>query len=138
MHVLSVVGTRPEAIKMAPVIGQLRRWPVRIRSSVCATAQHREMLDQLLDLFDIRPDRDLNLMQPENTLTQVTTAVLAGMQQVLEDLRPDWVLAQGDTTTVLATALACYYRRIPFGHVEAGLRTGDKYRPYPEEINRVL
>jgi UDP-N-acetylglucosamine 2-epimerase (non-hydrolysing) len=138
MHVLSVLGTRPEAIKMAPVIAELRQHSDQIRSSVCATAQHRELLDQILVLFDIQPDYDLNLMQPGHTLTQVTSAVLTGMEKVLKEARPDWVLAQGDTTTVMATALACYYQRIPFGHVEAGLRTGDKFRPYPEEINRVL
>jgi len=136
--VLSVIGTRPEAIKMAPVVAELRRFPDRIRSIVCATAQHRELLDPVLNLFDITPNYDLNLMRPGQTLTQVTTEVLSGMEQVLTEVQPDWVLAQGDTTTVMATALACYYRRIPFGHVEAGLRTGDKFRPYPEEMNRVL
>jgi len=136
--VLSVIGTRPEAIKMAPVIAELRRFPDRIRSIVCATAQHRELSDSILDLFDITPDYDLNLMRPGQTLTQITTAALSGMEQVLTEAQPDWVLAQGDTTTVMATALACYYQRIPFGHVEAGLRTGDKFRPYPEEMNRVL
>ena len=123
---------------MAPVVAELRRFPDRIHSIVCATAQHRELLDPVLELFDITPDYDLNLMRPGQTLTQVTTAVLSGMEQVLTEVQPDWVLAQGDTTTVMATALACYYRRIPFGHVEAGLRTGDKFRPYPEEMNRVL
>jgi UDP-N-acetylglucosamine 2-epimerase len=136
--VLSVIGTRPEAIKMAPVIAELRRFPDRIRSIVCATAQHRELSDSILDLFDIAPDYDLNLMRPSQTLTQITTAALSGMEQVLTEVQPDWVLAQGDTTTVMATALACYYQCIPFGHVEAGLRTGDKFRPYPEEMNRVL
>ena len=136
--VLSVIGTRPEAIKMAPVVGELRRFPNHICSIVCATAQHRELLDSVLNLFDITPDFDLGLMRPSQTLTQVTTAVLAGMEQVFTHVRPDWVLAQGDTTTVMATGLACYYQHISFGHVEAGLRTGDKFHPYPEEINRVL
>jgi UDP-N-acetylglucosamine 2-epimerase (non-hydrolysing) len=136
--VLSVIGTRPEAIKMAPVVNELRRFPNQIRSIVCATAQHRELLDSVLNLFDITPDHDFNLMRPNQTLTEVTTAVLAGMEQVLTDVQPDWVLAQGDTTTVMATGLACYYQHILFGHVEAGLRTGDKLHPYPEEINRVL
>lgn len=138
LTVLSVIGTRPEAIKMAPVIAELRRFPDRIRPIVCVTAQHRELLDPILELFDITPDYDLDLMRPNQTLTLVTTAVLSGMARVLREVQPDWVLAQGDTTTVMATALACYYRRISFGHVEAGLRTGDKFRPYPEEINRVL
>lgn len=138
--VLSVIGTRPEAIKMAPVISALRARPASedIRSLVCVTAQHRDLLDPILDLFHITPDYDLNVMHPGQTLTQVTTAVLAGMGQILSETRPDWVLAQGDTTTVMATALACYYQRVPFGHVEAGLRTHDKFQPYPEEINRVL
>ncbi len=136
--VLSVIGTRPEAIKMAPVVSELRRFPTHIRSIVCATAQHREMLDSVLNLFDITPDYDLDLMRPSQTLTQVTTSVLAGMEQVFTHVRPDWVLAQGDTTTVMATGLACYYQHLSFGHVEAGLRTGDKFHPYPEEINRVL
>lgn len=136
--VLSVIGTRPEAIKMAPVVIELCRFPDRIRPIVCVTAQHRELLDPVLGLFGITPNYDFNLMRPDQTLTQVTTAVLAGMEQVLTKVQPGWVLAQGDTTTVMATALACYYQRISFGHVEAGLRTGDKFRPYPEEMNRVL
>jgi UDP-N-acetylglucosamine 2-epimerase (non-hydrolysing) len=136
--VLSVIGTRPEAIKMAPIVAELRCFPDRAHSIVCATAQHRELLDPVLSIFDITPDYDLNLMRPGQTLTQVTTTVLSGMEQVLTEVQPEWVLAQGDTTTVMATGLACYYQRIPFGHVEAGLRTGDKFRPYPEEINRVL
>jgi UDP-N-acetylglucosamine 2-epimerase (non-hydrolysing) len=136
--VLSVIGTRPEAIKMAPVVAELRRFPDRIRSIVCVTAQHRELLDPVLGLFDITPDYDLDLMQPGQTLAQLTTAILLGIEQVLIEVRPDWTLAQGDTTTVMATALACYYRRVLFGHIEAGLRTGDKFRPYPEEVNRLL
>lgn len=136
--VLSVIGTRPEAIKMAPVVDELRRFPDHIRSVVCATAQHRQLMDSVLGLFDITPDYDLDLMRPDQTLTQVTLAVLAGMEQVLTDVQPDWVLAQGDTTTVMAAGLACYYQHIPFAHVEAGLRTGDKHHPFPEEINRVL
>ncbi len=136
--VLSVIGTRPETIKMAPVVAELHRFPARICSVVCVTAQHRELLDPILELLGVTPDYDLDLMRPNQTLTRVTTAVLSGMEQVLSKVQPDWVLAQGDTTTVMATALACYYQRIRFGHVEAGLRTGDKFRPYPEEINRVL
>ena len=138
IRVLSVIGTRPEAIKMASVVNELHRFPGRIRSSVCSTAQHRDLLAPIFKLFDITVDYDLDVMRPGQTLTQITTAVLSGVEQVLLQMRPDWVLAQGDTTTVMASALACYYQRIPFGHVEAGLRTGDKFHPYPEEINRVL
>ncbi len=135
LRVLSIVGTRPEAVKMAPVILALRRQP-GIESYVCATAQHRQMLDQVLSLFQIQPDFDLDLMRPNQTLAGVTTAILAALDPVLEKLQPDWLLAQGDTTTVMAAALLAYYRRIRFGHVEAGLRTGDKWQPFPEEINR--
>jgi len=138
LTVLSVIGTRPEAIKMAPVVAELDRFPDRIHSIVCVTAQHRELLDPVLDLFGIVPRYDLNLMRADQTLTQITTAALVGMEQVLNETRPDWVLAQGDTTTVMATSLACYYQCVRFGHVEAGLRTGDKFRPYPEEVNRII
>ncbi len=138
LTVLSVIGTRPEAIKMAPVVAELGRCADQIHSIVCVTGQHQELLAPVLDLFGIRPEYDLALMRTAQTLTQVTTAVLSAMESVLLDVEPDWVLAQGDTTSVMATALACYYSRRPFGHVEAGLRTGDKYRPYPEEINRIL
>jgi UDP-N-acetylglucosamine 2-epimerase (non-hydrolysing) len=133
--VLCVVGTRPEAVKMAPVILELRRrgW-ARVR--VLATAQHRQMLDQVLGLFGIAPDVDLDIMRPNQELADLTARLLAGMDDTLEAERPAVVLAQGDTTTVLATALACFYRRIPFGHVEAGLRTGDLDYPFPEEMNR--
>lgn len=135
MKVLSVVGTRPEAVKMAPVILRLRQTP-GVDSVVCVTAQHREMLDQVLDLFGIRPDIDLNLMRPEQTLAGISAAIFTHLDPVLREVQPDWVLAQGDTTTVMATALLSYYHRIRFGHVEAGLRTGDKWQPFPEEINR--
>jgi UDP-N-acetylglucosamine 2-epimerase (non-hydrolysing) len=135
IRVLSVIGTRPEAVKMAPVVQRLARTP-GIESLVCVTAQHREMLDQVLNLFDIVPDIDLNLMQPDQSLAQITAAIFTHLDPVLKDLKPDWVLAQGDTTTVMATALLAYYNRIKFGHVEAGLRTGDKFQPFPEEINR--
>ncbi len=138
LTVLSVIGTRPEAIKMAPVIQALERHPGQVRSVVCATAQHRELLDEALAPFGIEPDHDLDVMRPDQTLTQVTCDVLTGMGQVIQAVGPSWVLAQGDTTTVMATALACTYQRVRFGHVEAGLRTGDKYNPYPEEVNRVL
>ncbi|MGH2485947.1 MAG: non-hydrolyzing UDP-N-acetylglucosamine 2-epimerase, partial [Ktedonobacterales bacterium] len=138
LTVLSVIGTRPEAIKMAPVIKVLERHPERIRSVVCSTGQHRELLDQVLGLFDITPDYDLNLMTANQGLAQLTARLFSALDDVLERARPDCVLAQGDTTTVLVASLVSYYRHIPFGHVEAGLRTGDKRRPFPEEINRRL
>ncbi len=137
MKVLSVFGTRPEAIKMAPLLKALEREP-KIKSIVAATAQHREMLDQVLQLFDIRPDYDLNLMRHSQTLGDITAAVLAGLQPILAEETPDLVLVHGDTTTTFAAALAAYYQKIPVGHVEAGLRSGDKYAPYPEEANRRL
>jgi UDP-N-acetylglucosamine 2-epimerase (non-hydrolysing) len=137
LRILSVIGTRPEAVKMAPVVQQLRRTP-GVESLVCATAQHRQMLDQVLNLFDITPDVDLNLMKPDQTLAGITAAIFTDLDPVLRNLRPDWVLAQGDTTTVMATAMLTYYNRIRFGHVEAGLRTGDKFQPFPEEINRMV
>lgn len=135
MKVLSVFGTRPEAVKMAPVVQELARTPGVI-SKVCVTAQHRQMLDQVLKLFQIIPDVDLDLMQPDQSLAEVTAAVFTYLDPVLADLKPDWVLIQGDTTTVMATALLAYYHHIRVGHVEAGLRTGDKWQPFPEEINR--
>jgi UDP-N-acetylglucosamine 2-epimerase (non-hydrolysing) len=134
--VLSVFGTRPEAIKMAPVVRELAAHPDAFRSVVCVTGQHREMLDQVLSLFEIVPDYDLAVMTPGQTLAGVTTAVLTGLDRVLEEVRPDWVLVQGDTTTAMAASLGAFYRRIPVGHVEAGLRTDDKWQPFPEEINR--
>ena len=135
LRVMTVIGTRPEAIKMAPVVQQLSR-DERFEQIVVATAQHREMLDQVLALFDIHPDRDLDLMRADQTLAELTASIFTHLDPVLEEYRPDWLLAQGDTTTVMASALAAYYRRIKFGHVEAGLRTGDKWQPFPEEINR--
>ncbi len=135
MRVLSIFGTRPEAIKMAPVVQQLKR-TAGIESFVCVTAQHREMLDQVLDLFGIVPEIDLNIMQPDQTLAQVTSAVFSDLDPILSDLKPDWILVQGDTTTVMAAALLGYYHRVRVGHVEAGLRTNDKWQPFPEEINR--
>lgn len=136
MRVLCVFGTRPEAIKMAPVIKELEKYPDRFEVQICVTAQHREMLDQMLSLFEIAPDIDLNLMQPEQALPELTSRVLLTMTEVLKEERSDWVLIQGDTTTVMATALAAFYLRIPVGHIEAGLRTLDRYNPFPEEINR--
>lgn len=134
--VLSVIGTRPEAIKMAPVIKELERHPDEVQSVVCATAQHREMLDQVLDIFDIRPAHDLDVMLPDQTLSQVTANILTRLDQVVAQEQPDWVLVQGDTSTVMVASLVAYYHRVRVGHVEAGLRTGDKWQPYPEEINR--
>ena len=135
MRVLSVFGTRPEAIKMAPVVKALSN-SARIEAKVCVTAQHRQMLDQVLTLFGIVPDFDLDLMKPGQDLTDITSNVLLGMRRVFSEWRPDYVLVHGDTTTTLATSLAAYYEKIPVGHVEAGLRTGDIYSPWPEETNR--
>ena len=137
MRVLSIFGTRPEAIKMAPVVKALAAAP-GINAGVCITAQHRDMLDQVLSLFDLEPDFDLDIMRDNQDLAHITTAVLEGMGGVLDDFKPDRVLVHGDTTTTFAASLAAYYRKIPVGHVEAGLRTGDMYAPYPEEINRRL
>lgn len=131
-----VFGTRPEAIKLAPVIKELEKYPDTFKTIVCVTAQHREMLDQVLNLFEIVPDYDLDIMQANQSLFDVTTRVLLGIKDVLEKEKPDLVLVQGDTTTTFATSLASFYLRIPIGHVEAGLRTHDKYQPFPEEINR--
>jgi UDP-N-acetylglucosamine 2-epimerase (non-hydrolysing) len=133
--VLSVFGTRPEAIKMAPVLKLLAREP-DLRSLVCVTAQHREMLDQVLALFSIRPDHDLDLMREGQTLTEITTRALTELGPYLEREKPDLLLVQGDTTTTMAASLAAFYARVPVGHVEAGLRTGDPAYPYPEEVNR--
>lgn len=136
--ILSVIGTRPEAIKMAPVVQQLQRRPGDFTSVVCSTGQHRQMLDQALQLFDITPDIDLRLMTHDQSLAQLTARLFTALDETLARVQPDCVLAQGDTTTVLVAALTAFYRHIPFGHVEAGLRTGDKRRPFPEEINRRL
>jgi UDP-N-acetylglucosamine 2-epimerase (non-hydrolysing) len=135
LRVLSVFGTRPEAVKMAPVVQKLAQAP-GVESLVCVTAQHRQMLDQVLDIFGIAPDIDLNLMRPDQSLAALSAAIFTHLDPVIQDLRPDWVLAQGDTTTVMVTALLAYYHRVRFGHVEAGLRTGDKWQPFPEEVNR--
>lgn len=138
LKVMTVFGTRPEAIKMAPVVKALEAHSEEFESVVCVTAQHREMLDQVLRLFDIRPKIDLNVMKPNQDLFQITTTVLNGMKDVLTAEKPDIVLVHGDTTTTMAASLACFYLQIPVGHVEAGLRTWDKYYPFPEEINRVI
>jgi len=131
-------GTRPEAIKLAPVIHELARHPKEFEPTALVTAQHRHMLDQVLRVFDIRPDHDLDLMRPGQSLADVTVGVLRGVERVLRRVRPDMVMVQGDTTSALAAALAAFYQQIPVGHVEAGLRTRDKYSPYPEEMNRRL
>lgn len=137
MRIMTVIGTRPEAIKMAPVIRRLAA-ASEVTSLVCVTAQHRQMLDQVLNLFAIQPDRDLNVMRDGQGLTWVTTAVLERMAAVYAELRPDRVLVQGDTTTTLAASLAAFYAKVPVAHVEAGLRTSDVYSPWPEEMNRRL
>lgn len=137
MKILSVFGTRPEAIKMAPLVQQLQKEP-GIESVLCVTAQHREMLDQVLELFNLVPDYDLNIMKPNQTISQITTNVLLGMEKVLSEEKPDIVLVHGDTTTTFASALAAFYQKVSIGHVEAGLRTYDKYSPYPEEMNRIM
>jgi UDP-N-acetylglucosamine 2-epimerase (non-hydrolysing) len=135
VRILSIFGTRPEAVKMAPVVKILSRTS-GIESLVCTTAQHRQMLDQVLDLFDIHPDIDLDLMRHDQSLAEITAAIFTSLDPVLSKLNPDWILIQGDTTTVMASALLAYYHHIRVGHVEAGLRTGDKWQPFPEEINR--
>ena len=136
--ILSVFGTRPEAIKMAPVIMELKKYPQIFDSRICVTAQHRQMLDQVLSLFEIRPEYDLNIMGQGQSLTDITCKVLQGLWPVLKEFRPDIVLVHGDTTTTLAASLAAYYEKISVGHVEAGLRTGNIYSPWPEEMNRHL
>jgi UDP-N-acetylglucosamine 2-epimerase (non-hydrolysing) len=133
-----VFGTRPEAIKLCPVLLHLRSRPTEFEPRVCVTGQHRHMLDQVLAVFDVRPDHDLDLMLPGQTLFQSTSRILAGLEAVLKAEQPDIVLVQGDTTTTLCGALAAFYARVPIGHVEAGLRTGDMAQPFPEEMNRVL
>lgn len=137
LRILSVIGTRPEAVKMAPVVQKLGQLP-NVESFVCITAQHRQMLDQVLNLFNITPDIDLNLMKPKQTLSELTATIFTHLEPVVRDLHPDWILAQGDTTTVMVTAMLAYYNRVRFGHIEAGLRTGNKFQPFPEEINRMV
>jgi UDP-N-acetylglucosamine 2-epimerase (non-hydrolysing) len=136
--VMTIFGTRPEAIKLAPVIREFRKYPNRFRLIVTVTAQHREMLDQVLRLFQIVPDYDLDIMRPVQTTFEVTARALTGLEPILKEERPDLVLVQGDTTTVMAAALAAFYLKIPVGHVEAGLRTYNKSQPFPEEMNRRL
>ena len=137
IKVMSIFGTRPEAIKMAPLVIELERRK-EIESIVCVTAQHREMLDQVLNTFDIKPDYDLNIMKQGQSLADVTTRALVGLEEVIKKVKPDIVLVHGDTTTTFAGALAAFYNQVAIGHVEAGLRTYDKYSPYPEEMNRQM
>lgn len=133
-----VFGTRPEAIKMAPLVKEFRKYPEKFETVVCVTGQHREMLDQVLRLFNIKPDYDLNIMKQGQDLYDVTARILTGMRNILQEVQPDLVLVHGDTTTSTASALAAFYRQIPVGHVEAGLRTHNIYSPWPEEINRQI
>jgi UDP-N-acetylglucosamine 2-epimerase (non-hydrolysing) len=137
LKILSVFGTRPEAVKMAPIVKLLAQTS-GVESHVCVTAQHRQMLDQVLSLFEINPDYDLDLMRDDQSMAQLSANIFTHLDPVLEDLKPDWVLAVGDTTTVVTTSLLAFYRRIKFGHIEAGLRTHNKWHPFPEEINRRL
>ncbi|MCT2535084.1 UDP-N-acetylglucosamine 2-epimerase (non-hydrolyzing) [Aquibacillus koreensis] len=138
IKVMTIFGTRPEAIKMAPLVLELKKRPEQFETIVTVTAQHREMLDQVLDIFGITPDHDLNIMKARQTLAQITTRALEGLDQVMQETKPDIVLVHGDTTTTFAASLAAYYNQIAVGHVEAGLRTWNKYSPYPEEMNRQL
>lgn len=137
LKVISIFGTRPEAIKMAPLIKELESRP-EIESICCVTAQHRELLDSVLEVFDIKPDYDLDIMEPSQTLATITSKALKGLDEVFTAVKPDLVLVHGDTSTTFTGALAAFYHQIPVGHVEAGLRTYDKYSPFPEEMNRVM
>ena len=138
LKLMTIFGTRPEAIKMCPLVLEMGKYPDYIEPIVAVTAQHREMLDQVLELFNIKPDYDLNIMASGQTLYDITTRALTGLKEVIEEAKPDMVLVHGDTTTTFAGALAAFYAQVPVGHVEAGLRTGNKYSPYPEEMNRKL
>ena len=137
IKVMSVFGTRPEAIKMAPLVKELERRE-EIESYVCLTGQHREMLDSVMEIFDLKADFDLNIMEKRQTLSTITTKTLLGMERVFEENKPDLILVHGDTSTTFAGALAAFYHQVKVGHVEAGLRTWDKYSPFPEEMNRTL
>ena len=137
-NMMLVFGTRPEAIKMAPLVKEFQKYPEKFKTIVCVTGQHREMLDQVLRIFDIQPDYDLNIMKQGQDLYDVTAKVLIGMRDVLKETQPDIVLVHGDTTTSTAAALAAFYQQIPVGHVEAGLRTHNIYSPWPEEMNRQI
>ena len=136
--ILIVFGTRPEAIKMAPLVSEFTKYKKLFNVKVCVTAQHRSMLDQVISIFNIKVNYDLNIMKPNQNLYDITSSVLLKMNYVLSDFKPDLVLVHGDTTTTSATSLACFYQKIPVGHIEAGLRTGNIYSPWPEEMNRKL
>ncbi len=136
LRILSIFGTRPEAIKMAPVVRELARFPREIESVVCVTGQHRQMLDQVLALFQIKPDIDLDLMEENQAQAEFVARALVALDDVIQRVQPDWVLVQGDTTTAMIGAVAAFYRRVKVGHIEAGLRSWDKFQPFPEEINR--
>ena len=138
LKVMTIFGTRPEAIKMAPLVLELEKYPDEIDSIVTVTAQHRQMLDQVLELFEVTPDHDLNIMKDRQTLTGVTTKALEGLDEVMKEVKPDLVLVHGDTTTTFVASLAAFYNQIAVGHVEAGLRTWNKYSPFPEEVNRQI
>jgi len=138
LKILTVIGTRPEAVKMAPVIHELKLHPNEIRSIVCSTGQHNEMLRDIFNVFDIKPDCELSVMEPDQPLSLLTARLLESLDKIITKIKPDWIIAQGDTTTAMVTALMAYYYRICFGHVEAGLRTGSKYSPHPEELNRII
>lgn len=138
LKVLVIFGTRPEAIKMAPVMRELQKRPDQVETYLCVTAQHREMMDQVLEIFSLTPDFDLNLMQQKQTPSQVAARVLLELEPLLDKVNPDWVLVQGDTTTVMAASIAAHHCRVKVGHVEAGLRTYDRANPFPEEMNRVV
>ena len=137
IKVMTIFGTRPEAIKMAPLVKELDKRE-EIESVVCVTAQHREMLDQVLDVFDIKPNYDLNIMKQGQSLSEITSRVLLGLEEVIKKEEPNIILVHGDTTTTFAGALAAFYNKVDIGHVEAGLRTYDKYSPFPEEANRIM
>ena len=137
LRIMSVFGTRPEAIKMAPLVKELASRQ-GIDSICCVTAQHREMLDSVLEVFDLKPDWDLDIMTPRQTLSTITSKCLTGMDEAIDTLKPDMILVHGDTSTTFAGALSAFYHKVPVGHVEAGLRTDDKYSPYPVEMNRKL
>ena len=138
IKVMTIFGTRPEAIKMAPLVLELEKYPDEIESIVTVTAQHREMLDQVMEIFNVKPDHDLNIMKERQTLTGVTVRALEGLDKIMKDVKPDLVLVHGDTTTTFVASLAALYNQISVGHVEAGLRTWDKYSPFPEEVNRQI
>ena len=138
IKVMTVFGTRPEAIKMAPLVLELQKQSQRFEAIITVSAQHREMLDQVLNIFHIKPDYDLNIMHARQTLTDITSNVLINLDKILKEAKPDIVLVHGDTTTTFAASVAAFYNQIPIGHVEAGLRTWEKYSPYPEEMNRQM